>query len=86
MKPLLTLRVPATTANLGAGFDCLGLALDLWNTFELYRAPEGSPSVTIEATGEGAEKLPRNHTNIVARIIVEELFNTFGRTLPFPLA
>lgn len=85
MKPLLTLRVPATTANIGAGFDCLGLALDLWNTFELYRAPEGSPSVVIEATGEGAETLPRNHTNIVARLIVEELFNTFGRTLPFPL-
>lgn len=85
MKPLLTLRVPATTANLGAGFDCLGLALDLWNTFELHRAPEGAPSVTIEASGEGAETLPRNHTNIVARIIVEELFNTFGRTLPFPL-
>lgn len=85
MKPLLTLRVPATTANLGAGFDCLGLALDLWNTFELHRAPEGSPSVQIEASGEGAEALPRNHTNIVARIIVEELFNTFGRTLPFPL-
>ncbi len=24
-------RVPATTANLGPGFDCLGMALDLWN-------------------------------------------------------
>lgn len=85
MKPLLTLRVPATTANLGAGFDCLGLALDLWNTFELHRAPDGSPSVTIEPSGEGEDKLPRNHTNIVGRIIVEELFNIFGRTLPFPL-
>lgn len=85
MKPLLTIRVPATTANLGAGFDCLGLALDLWNTFELYRADEGAAPITIEPSGEGAETLPRNHTNIVARIIVEELFNVFGRTLPFPL-
>lgn len=85
MKPLLTLRIPATTANLGAGFDCMGLALDLWNTFELHRAPDGAPSVSIEVTGEGAANLPRNHTNIVARIIVEELFNSFGRTLPFPL-
>lgn len=85
MKPLLTLKIPATTANLGAGFDCLGLALDLRNTFELHRAPEGSPSVTIETEGEGAGVLPRNHTNIVGRIIVEELFNTFGRTLPYPL-
>ena len=27
----LTARVPATSANLGPGFDCFGLALDLWN-------------------------------------------------------
>ncbi len=27
-------RVPATTANLGPGFDCLGLALDIWNEIE----------------------------------------------------
>ena len=30
-----TARIPASTANLGPGFDCLGLALDLYNTVEL---------------------------------------------------
>jgi homoserine kinase len=35
MTKLLSLKVPATSANLGPGFDSMGLALDLWNTFEL---------------------------------------------------
>jgi homoserine kinase len=34
-------RAPATSANLGPGFDCLGLALDLWN--EVEASPGGSP-------------------------------------------
>ena len=32
MPEAITVRVPATSANLGPGFDCLGLALDLWGT------------------------------------------------------
>jgi homoserine kinase len=35
-----SVRVPATSANLGAGFDCLGLALDLWSTVTVCRGPE----------------------------------------------
>jgi hypothetical protein len=36
MSRMIKIRVPATSANLGPGFDCLGLALDIWNeiTFE----------------------------------------------------
>jgi homoserine kinase len=30
-----SVRAPATVANLGPGFDCLALALDLWNEFEV---------------------------------------------------
>lgn len=37
----IRIRVPATTANLGPGFDCLGMALDLFNEFEIRRAPDG---------------------------------------------
>ncbi len=39
----VTVRVPATSANLGAGFDCLGLALDLWGSVTLSedRSPRG---------------------------------------------
>ena len=47
--------VPATTANLGPGFDCLGLALDLSNTFELETTDPGVLSITAE--GEGAAAL-----------------------------
>jgi homoserine kinase len=60
----VTVRVPATTANLGPGFDCLGLALDLWNqaTFTL-----GGDGVHVEVRGEGADVLPRDESNLVAQ-------------------
>lgn len=54
-------QVPATTANLGPGYDCLGLALGLHNEVTLARADE--PGVAIE--GEGAETLPRDATHLV---------------------
>ena len=40
-----TIRVaaPATTANLGPGYDCLGMALDIWNTIEVELQPDGTP-------------------------------------------
>lgn len=41
---MIRVRIPATTANLGPGFDCMGLALDLWNTFELYTGPQSGIS------------------------------------------
>ena len=31
----IAVKIPATSANLGPGFDCLGLALDLWNTVRI---------------------------------------------------
>jgi len=37
----LKIRVPATTANLGPGFDCLGLALDWWNSIEVETIARG---------------------------------------------
>ncbi len=36
----VTVRVPATSANLGPGFDCLGLALDLWGAVALETEPQ----------------------------------------------
>ncbi len=53
-------RAPATTANLGPGFDCAGAALDLWN--ELSVSPESSLAVEIE--GEGAGELPSDATHL----------------------
>jgi homoserine kinase len=51
---MFTLRVPASSANLGPGFDCLGLALDLWN--EVSVARDGDQFIH-EVEGEGAEVL-----------------------------
>src|SRR5262245_49033280 len=38
----MTVRVPATSANIGPGFDCLGLALDIWATVHV-RTVDHSP-------------------------------------------
>ena len=38
----LRVRAPATTANLGPGFDCAGAALELWNEVEISDASTGS--------------------------------------------
>ena len=59
----ILVRVPATTANLGPGFDALGLALDLWN--ETVFAPANDFSLSIR--GEGAETLPRDSQNLIVR-------------------
>jgi len=40
MSESVSVRVPATSANLGPGFDCLGLAVDLWGTITLGPGPE----------------------------------------------
>jgi len=48
---MITIRVPATTANLGPGFDCIGLALNLWNEVQF----EADDQITFRVTGEGAE-------------------------------
>ena len=50
---MIKIRVPATTANLGPGFDCLGLALKLYLYLEIEEIEEG---LVIEYQGEGAEK------------------------------
>ena len=57
-------RVPATTANLGPGFDCLGLALDLWNDVRFTLEGDG---VVVAARGERTDTLPTDATNLVAR-------------------
>lgn len=71
-------RVPATTANLGPGFDCLGLALGLWNeaTFTL-----GGDGLTVVSAGEGAGTLPDDPSNLVARAVVR-LYDSVGAAAP----
>jgi len=56
--------VPATTANLGPGFDALGLALNLWNEAAFSLREDGAVVVAIE--GEGSDQLPVNESNFIA--------------------
>jgi homoserine kinase len=70
-----TVRAPATVANLGAGFDCLGLALDLWNRFALDT--DGEPGVRI--TGYGVGELSEPNANLVLRAI-DLAFREAGRS------
>jgi len=65
----ITVRVPATSANLGPGFDCFGLALDLCN--EVIVDTEAEPGVSWE--GEGADELPTDGTDMVSRAIAHTL-------------
>jgi len=57
----VTVRVPATTANLGPGYDCMGMALGLASTFSMERAG----AFSIEITGAGAKRLSRGQDNLV---------------------
>jgi len=71
-SPSIQVEVPATSANLGPGFDCLGLSLDLWNQVEMHPAPADE----LSATGEGSSQLHGQTTSLAhraARAVWEEL-------------
>ena len=70
MNPLITLRVPATSANLGSGFDTIGMAVSLYNIFKVMELlPENE--YRIEAHGEGAKELSDPSANLVVRAYEE---------------
>ena len=54
-------RVPATTGNLGSGYDCAGMALGLYNTIELTETESG---LDVVVEGEGAEAVPLDERNL----------------------
>lgn len=59
----ILVKVPATTANLGPGFDALGLALDLWNETEFVATDDCQ--IIVSVSGEGEGKLPLNAENAI---------------------
>ena len=63
----VSVKVPATTANLGPGFDTLGLALSLYDELEVTVREEPGVHVTVSGVGEGV--VPTDETNLVARSI-----------------
>lgn len=60
-------RVPATTANLGPGFDALGMALALHDEVEVRAV--AAPGVTVAVEGEGAGSVPDDERHLVVRAI-----------------
>lgn len=61
----VTVRVPATTANIGPGFDCLGAALTLYNSFTFSQLPDDAPSLEITVSGVNADRVGCNADNMV---------------------
>lgn len=76
MSLMIKIRVPATSANLGPGFDCLGLALDLWNEISFEEAGQ----LKYRASGEGAEKLNKGSRNLLTKSY-SRLFEVCGRKM-----
>ena len=72
----LTIRVPATSANLGPGFDCLGLALELCNEVSIETGSTG-----VSWSGEGADELPTDGGDRVSRTMAA-VAAAAGRELP----
>jgi homoserine kinase len=61
MPRQVTVRVPATSANLGPGFDSIGIALDIYNTV----AVEASDEFGVQLSGEGEDVLSQGQDNLV---------------------
>jgi homoserine kinase len=65
-KPEMSLRLPATSANLGSGFDTMGLALSLYNDVEVLETLEEG-RYEIEVIGEGAPELVDPSRNLLVK-------------------
>ncbi|PMB52642.1 homoserine kinase [Fischerella thermalis CCMEE 5201] len=79
--------VPATTANLGPGFDCIGAALTLYNEFKFTRVDlspyQGGETakVIITVTGAEAERVQTDEGNLLYQAFVK-LYQHLGQTPP----
>jgi homoserine kinase len=71
------IAVPATTANLGPGYDCLGAALTLYNKFEIALSNE----LRISASGIFADKIAKNKTNLIYQSL-EQFYERIGQPKP----
>ena len=82
----VSVKVPATSANLGPGFDCLGLALPIYNTVTIEETVLPGTGIEINLMSEGEEvideaafdNIPRDENNIVYKA-VEMLYNSIGQ-------
>jgi homoserine kinase len=83
----VTVRVPASSANLGPGFDSLGVALGLYDvvTAEVLDGAPGDGGVEVTVEGQGAGSVPLDESHLVCSSMLqafEELGVTAGAPLP----
>ena len=76
---LLTVRVPATTANLGSGFDCVGMAFNWYDELTLELLDQ--PGLEVVVTGEGADGVPLDESHLVVASLLDGLAH-FGAERP----
>ncbi|MEY4648041.1 MAG: hypothetical protein RL009_457 [Actinomycetota bacterium] len=74
----VTVKVPATSANLGPGFDTLGMALSFYDELHVEVV---TATTHVEVMGEGAGEVPTDSTNLVVRCI-EHTFKRFDQKVP----
>ena len=74
----VTVRVPATSANLGPGYDCFGLALDRFDEATAALRPEG---LLVEVQGVGAAEVPMDESHLVIRAMARA-WRAVDLTLP----
>lgn len=72
-------KIPASTANLGPGFDTLGMALSLYAWLEMSASASGE--TVIELYGEGLEGVPLNKSNLIYKV-AQRVFDEAGVKLP----
>lgn len=82
----ISVKVPATTANIGAGFDCLGMALPIYNTITIEETVLPGTGVEINVINDDnvandliLEHVPQDETSIIYKA-VELLYNSIGQT------
>ncbi len=82
----VSVKVPATTANLGPGFDCLGMALPVYNTITIEETVLPGTGIEINVIAESAaidelslEHIPLDENSLVYKA-VELLYNSIGQT------
>jgi homoserine kinase len=75
----ITVKVPATTANLGPGFDCIGAALKLYNQFEFTTLDVDG--LIIQVSGMEAEKVQTDESNLLYQAFVK-LYGYIEQTPP----
>ena len=73
----VTVRVPASSANCGPGYDCIGLAVDLWTEVTVSR----SEKFEITAEGDGAAEMPKDQSNYIVTG-VQAAYDTAKKPMP----